>query len=166
MADEETEKEWKKSKRIEAEQMKAVRALAEEKPDKINLAFLDPKTTKTRGWSSDLDVILASIERMGNRAIFLAMGGIVLSIIGYVGGIVTFVSNLGLAGVMISSLPSGVGMFGIGVAVLMSLIVIGGEIVFKIRFGRRIGTSFWTAIGALGLVAIYMIVMQMILRVI
>ncbi len=42
MADQETQAEWEKSKRIEAERMKAARAIAEEKPDKAYLAFLDP----------------------------------------------------------------------------------------------------------------------------
>ena len=76
-ADAETEKEWAKSKRIDEERMKAARALSDEKPDKVNLAFLGPNMTKVKGWSSNPNVILASIERMGNRSMALALGGIV-----------------------------------------------------------------------------------------
>ena len=48
MADEQTEAEWKKSKQIEAERMKAARAIAEEKPDRVSAAFLDPNSTRVK----------------------------------------------------------------------------------------------------------------------
>lgn len=163
MADEKTEKEWKKSKRIDAERMKAARALSNEKQDKTNLAFLDPNMTKVKGWSSDPNVILASIERMGNRSMALALGGVVLSVIGYVGGMVTTSFKLGAAGMMISGLPSGAGMILVGLAILMSLIVIGTEIVYKIKSGRKFSSSFWTAIGALVVVALYILVLRLII---
>ena len=165
MADQETEQEWAKSKRIEAEKMKAARALAQAKPDQSNLAFLDPKATKVKGWSSDPDVKLASIERMGNRAIIFALGGIVLSIIGYVGGMVTVSSNLGLAGVIISSLPSGLGMFLVGIGIIMSLVTIGTEITYKIKSGHKFTNSFWTAIGALVLVGLYWLIMWLVMHI-
>ena len=158
MADKETEKEWEKSKRIDAERMKAARALSNEKQDKSNLAFLDPNMTKAKGWSSDPNVILASIERMGNRAMALAIGGIVLSIIGYAGGMVTTSSKLGVAGVIISALPSGAGMILAGLAILMSLIVIGTEIAYKIKGGQKLSSSFWTAVGTLVIVALYILI--------
>jgi hypothetical protein len=66
MADSEVEKEWEKSKRIEAERMKAIRDLEERKPDSSGLALLDPKQTKVKGWSKDPDVVIADIERMGD----------------------------------------------------------------------------------------------------
>ncbi len=158
MADEETEKEWAKSKRIDAERMKAARALLNEKPDKVNVAFLDPNATKVKGWSNDPNVIFASIERMGNRSMALALGGIVLSVIGYVGGMVAVNFKLGAAGAMISGLPSGAGMILIGLAILMSLVVIGTEITYKIKNGRKFSSSFWTAVGTLVIVALYILI--------
>lgn len=158
MADKETEKEWEKSKRIDAERMKAARALLNEKPDKVNLAFLDPNVTKVKGWSNDPNVIFASIERMGNRSMALAIGGIVLPVIGYVGGMVTSSFKLGMAGVIISALPSGAGMILVGLAILMSLIVIGTEIAYKIKNGRKFSSSFWTAVGTLVIVALYILI--------
>ena len=158
MADDETKAEWEKSKRIDAERMKAARALSNEKQDKSNLAFLDPDMTKVKGWSSDPNVILASIERVGNRSMALALGGIVLSVIGYVGGMVTTSFKLGAAGMMISGLPSGAGVILVGLAVLMGLVVIGTEITYKIKNGRKFSSSFWTAVGTLVVVALYILV--------
>ena len=62
MADTETEEWAKKSKRIEAERMKAIRDLDENKADRANLGFLDANPTKVKGWSNDPNVILASAE--------------------------------------------------------------------------------------------------------
>lgn len=158
MADSETEQEWEKSKRIEAERMKAARALADSKPEKSGLEFLDPKKTKVKGWSNDTDVILASIERMGNRALILAVGGIVLSIIGAAGGTVSSINNLGLAGAIISDLPSMLGMLMIGIGILMALITIGVEVYYKLKAVRKLDSSFWTAVGAMVVVGVYVIV--------
>lgn len=154
MADRETELEWEKSKRIEAEKMKAVKALMEEKPDKTNLAFLDPKSTKVKGWSNDENVILANGERMGNRAIIFALAGVVLDFIGDMGMIVSSTFNLGLAGTMLA-IPSAVGLFCIGVAILLALVSVGCEIYFKYRKGRRFSGAFWSALGAIGIVILY-----------
>lgn len=163
MADQETELEWEKSKRIEKEIKKADLAMMSEKPSKANLAFLDPKSTKVKGWTNDSDAILASAERMGNRAIVLTISGIVLSIIGYAGSAVTTVSKLGAAGALISGLPSGVGMVCLGLSVLMSTIALGSEIIARVRYGRRFGASFWTAVISLVLVGVYFVVMRLVL---
>ena len=125
MADKETEAKWEKSKRIEAERMKAARAAAEDKPDKSNLAYLDPKTTKAKGWSGDFDVIMASAERIGNRSLIFAIGGVVLVIIGIAGGIVGATYHLDMAGALISALPSGIGYLLMGIGVLMAMVTIG-----------------------------------------
>ena len=109
MADSDTEKWALKSKQIEAERTKAARDLASQKPDKANLAFLDPKITKVKGWSKDPDVIRADAERMGNRALIFAIAGVTLSLIGYVGGMVTSTFDLGLGGIIVSGLPSSIG---------------------------------------------------------
>lgn len=163
MADGDTEKWALKSKQIEAERMKAARDLAGQKPDKANLAFLDPKSTKVKGWSKDPDVIKADIERMGNRALIFAVAGAALSLIGYVGGIVTSSFKLGLGGVMISGLPSGIGYLCLGIAVLLGLIVMGVELYQKIRKGAKLTSAFWTGFSAMLVVVAYLAVQMLLM---
>ena len=158
MADSEVEKEWDKSKRIEAERMKAIRDLEERKPDSSGLALLDPKQTKVKGWSKDPDVVIADIERMGDRALIFVIGGVVLAIIGYVGGMATEGFHLGAGGVIISGLPNGIGLLSMGVGALMALATIGVDIYFRVRSRRKLGSSFWTAIVAIVVVVIYFVV--------
>ncbi|MBR0372891.1 hypothetical protein IJH72_03080 [Candidatus Saccharibacteria bacterium] len=162
MVDRETEKWAEKSKRIEAERMKAARALAEGKPDKSNLAYLDPKTTKVKGWTTDPDVILASIERLGNRAVVLAVSGIVLSIIGQAGGVISETFNLGLGSMIISGIPGGVGLFCMGLAVIMAIVVMGGEIFYKVKQGRKFSSAFLTAGVSIFLIVLYGIIQWLI----
>lgn len=162
MADEQTEAEWAKSKRIEAERMKAVRALAEEKPDRANMAFLEPKSSKVKGWSNDPDVILADGEKMGNLALIFAISGLVLSIIGAMGGIVSMTFNLGLAGAILS-IPSALSMICTGVAVLMALVAIVCEIYLKVKKGRKFSVAFWSSICAIVLIIVFYILRWLII---
>ncbi|MBR3132418.1 hypothetical protein IKG33_03385 [Candidatus Saccharibacteria bacterium] len=164
MADRETELEWEKSKRIEAEKMKAERALEETKPDKANYAFLEPKTTKVKGWSADKDVILADSERMGNRSAILALSGVVLNFIGDMGAIVSESFNLGMAGVILN-IPSWVGIFCFGLAILMAGALIGCEIYFRIKKGRKFSVGFWSALGAAGIVLLYVFLRWLMMRI-
>ena len=157
MADRESEEWAEKSKRIEVERMQAARALMEEKPERTNLAFLNPSNTKTKGWSRDPNVILASIERMGNRSLVFAICGVVLSILGRVGGMVASLNNLGLAGVAIDSLPSLIGFLGMGIGVIMAIIVISCEIIYKIKLGRKITAVMWTSIATIIVVGLYFV---------
>ena len=149
MADLETEDWAKKSRQIESERMKAAKALVEEKPDNSGLAFLDPKATKVKGWSNDPDVIIANAERMGNRAVIFAVCGAVLDIIGTVGGMVTSANDLGMGGLIISGLPSGIGIFGMGLAILLSAITIGVELFYKIKKGRGVTSATWSSLAAI-----------------
>ena len=158
MADSDTEKWALQSKRIEAERMKAVQDLVNQKSDKSNLAFLDPKATKVKGWSKDPDVIRADTERMGNRALMFAIAGVTLSLIGYVGGMVTSSFKLELGGVIISGLPSGIGYICLAIAVLLGLIVMGQELYLKIKRGAKLTSVFWTGLGATLTVLVYLIV--------
>jgi len=162
MADAETEAEWAKSKRIEAEKAKAAKALAESKPDNSNLAFLDAPDTKVKGWSNDPNVILAHAEKMGNKSIILAVCGVVLSIIGRVGGIVGALANLGAASAIISGIPSGIGLICMGLAVLMAIITIAGEITNKVRKGRKLGSIFWSAFSAIAVIVLYWLIWSII----
>ena len=158
MANSDTEKWALKSKQIEAERLKAAKDLEGQKLGESNLAFLDPKTTKVKGWSNDPDVILASIERMGNRALICAVAGVVLSLIGYVGGVVTASYNLGLGGIIISGLPSGIGYLCLGIAVLFGLVAMGGGLYLKFKRNTKLSSVFWTGFSALLIVLLYLIV--------
>lgn len=164
MADAETEEWAKKSKEIEAERMKAIRDLDENKADRVNLAYLDPKATRVKGWSNDPNVILASAERMGNRAIALAVAGVMLSIIGFAGSMVASSFKLGTAGGLISGLPSAIGGVCMGTGVLMGLIAVGSELYNKRRFGRKLTTTFWSGISAIAVIVVYFLAQMLIFR--
>ena len=142
MADSDTEKWALKSKQIEAERMKAAEDLMNQKPDKSNLAFLDSKATKVKGWSKDPDVIRADAERMGDRALIFAIAGVTLSLIGYVGGMVTSSFKLGLGGAIISGLPSGIGYICPAIAVLLGLIAMSQELCLRIKRGTKLTSVF------------------------
>ena len=158
MVDQETEEWAKKSRQIEAERMKAAKDLNEKVQEKSNLAFLDPSNTKVKGWSNDKNVIMASMERMGNRSVILAVMGVVLGVIGYAGEMVSNLSKLGMAGAMIGGIPSGISYVCMGLAILMAMITIGGEIYNKIKLGRHFSSSMWSAVGAVVVVALYLLV--------
>lgn len=147
MADTDTEKWALESKQIEAERQKAIQALENEKTSKANLAYLDPKSTKVKGWSKDPDVISADSERMGNRALILALGGVFLGIIGYFGGDNFF-----------SGLPSGLSSICLGVAVVLGLVVTGMELYWGIRQKKKLTLSFWTGLSTILIVVIFFIV--------
>ena len=164
MADKETEAEWEKSKRIEAERMKAARALETEKPNSVSLAYLDPKATKVKGWSSDKDVILASVERLGNKSVILAFSGVALGVVGYGGSMVTTIFHLGMAGVMVSGVPSGLSFICLGLAVIMALVVIGSEVTRKVKDKQKFSAAFGSAVGAMVTVVIYVLIRWLIIR--
>ena len=140
--------------------MKAVRALMKDESDKSNLAFLDPSATKVKGWSNDANVVLASAERMGNRALVLAICGAILGTIGNVGGMVSYANKFGTAGAIISALPSGIGLLCMGLAVLMAVIVVGFEVYCKFKQGKKIGATFWSAVGAIVVVVLYFVLQR------
>ena len=162
MADKETEEWAKKTRAIEAERAKAAREVEKEQSSKVNVSYLDPRLTKVKGFSRDPNVIRANTERMADRSVIFAIGGVVLNIIGRVGAMVATTSRLGAAGAMIAGLPEAIGMFGMGLAVLMALISGGSEVVFKLKYGRKLGAAFWSAVGAIATVAIYQIVSALI----
>lgn len=82
MVDKETELEWEKSKRIEAERMKAARALNEEdKEARVNSAFLEPENRKIHGFSRDENRILRSVEKMSEFSLGFVILGIITNTI-------------------------------------------------------------------------------------
>ena len=76
--DEETKKEWEKSKRIETERMKAVQALEEDESIRINSAFLDVKPTRLKGYERDTESSIRSIERAADFSVGAVILGIVI----------------------------------------------------------------------------------------
>ena len=146
--------EWAlRSKQIEAERQKAIKALEEEKPSQANLAFLDPKTTKVKGWSKDPDVVAADFERMGNRALIFAVGGVALDLTGYFGS----KASTGPEG-MILALPSYLSYTCLGLAVLMGIVVMGVKLEQAIRRKKKLDLPFWTGVSAILVVVIHVIV--------
>ena len=118
--DEETIKEWEKSKRIEKERMKAAREVAFHEESKANQALLTPE--KTHGFSRDSSTIIRNAERMANISIVFALLGIVFGLFMKIFAIVSFVNKLGMAGsgiLMVFGIVHGVG---IGVGALTGLI--------------------------------------------
>ena len=158
MVDKTVENEWEKSKRIEAEKLKAAKALAEEQPSKANLAYLDPKHTKVKGFSKDKDVILASLERYADRSFIFATAAVLFEAIGKIGALVTMTNHLGSAGVMISGIPDGIGMLLLGLAAISVVVAICGEVYFKIKLKRKFGSAFWSAVFALPLIGAYFLI--------
>ena len=75
----------------------------------------------------------------------------------------TETSKLGMAGMMISGLPSGVGFLCMGTAVLMAIIAISSEIYGKVKRGRSLSATFWSAVGAIVVVTLYFIVRQFVI---
>lgn len=163
MADMQTEEEWAKSKRIEAERMKAARALAEEKPDKSGVAFLEPKSTKVKGWSNDSDVVLADGEKMGNRALIFAIAGMILSFISSMGSVVSSTFNLGMA-VVILEIPGLIGLVCVAIAILMAIAGISCEVYLKLKKGRKLSLAFWSSFITILLIVIYYVVRWLIVR--
>ena len=164
MVDEKTFSEWEKSKRIEEAKMKATKNLNENSSLNAGIEYLDPKSTKVKGWSNNTSVISASIERMSNISIVLVLCGAVLSIIGFAGGTVTNTFNLGMAGVLISALPEGVGTLCLVVGLLMAVISLVSEIVRKIKNRQKLSSAFATSIGTILAVALYVLVRWLLIR--
>ena len=163
MADKEVEEWAAKSKAIEAERMKAAKAIVEEKLDRTNEAFLDPKLTKVKGYSKDTDVILASAERIGNRALVLVICGLLLAFVARMGGYLVSVFRLGLFGMMFEIL-SAAAAFLLGLGFIMGLVTIGFGLYYKCREGRRLTMAFWTALGAVGIVVVLVVVSMLVFR--
>lgn len=150
MADEETKNWAKKTRQIEEERLKAMRASIEEekKFDKVNLAYLDPRQVKIKGWSVDRHLLLKKTEKLGTWSAILVPIGVVMELIAEVGAIVTEMNNLGLAGVMISGLPAAVSGICLGLSAVFIPLIMGVELYCKIRDRRKFGMGWWSAMGA------------------
>ena len=137
MADAETEAEWAKLRRIAKEKEKAARALGNTESDKANLVYLDPKSIKAKGFSRDRDVILRAVEKFANVSIIFVASGVVLSLIGRTGGIVSMTSGAGAGAMVISGLPSGLGMACLAMSVVTAAVGIISSVWAKIKYGTK-----------------------------
>ena len=164
MADIETKNWAEKTRKIEEERLKAARAIVEEdrKFSKVNSAYLDAREKKIYGWSSDHHLLLSQTEKLGTWSAILAPVGVVMEIIANAGGIVTQVNGLGMVGAAISGLPGVVAGFCFSMAVLFATLVICVEIYCKIRDGHKFGVGWWSAVGAVAVLAIYALIMELI----
>lgn len=155
MADKETEQEWAKLRRIEAEKKKARQAIQGEKPDVVGASYLEPQKKKVRGWSTDKELLLKKTEKFGTWSVLLALLGIAMGVIAAAGGIVTEVGRFGMAGMMISGIPGGVGAICLIFAMLFAVIVIVVEGYYRLKDRSKFGNGWWSAIVAAALIALY-----------
>lgn len=164
MADKETEEEWARLRRVEAEREKARRALEEQKPDAVGLACLGPQKKKIRGWSVDRNLLLTKTEKLGTWSVIFAPVGVVLLIISDAGSIVSEAGNFGLGGLVISGIPGGIGAGCLGIAAFLAVLVIGVELYCKFRDKRMFGTGWWSAVVGFIIVVVYVMAKMMIMR--
>ena len=162
MADKETEAEWEKSMRIEAEKMKAARSLAYHEEDKTNQAFLDP--AKVRGFSRDPNVVARSAERLANISIVFTLLGILFGIFLQLVSIEIETFRLGLAGSGIAMVFGAINSVGIGVGALTGAIALVCGVVMLKRTARKLKPAIITAVISLTLIIIYYIVQYLIIR--
>lgn len=158
MADEATEAEWAKSKKIEEEKLKAVRALNEAEPDAKNIAYLDPEQVKVKGWSKDRQLILVKAEKLGTWATILALTGVALGVIAVVGSLVGVANRLGMASIFISGIPATISYLCFGLAVFFGIIATVSALYYRLKDGKKLGVPGWSGIGALLISAVYMLI--------
>ena len=96
----------------------------------------------------------ADSERMGNRALILALSGVFLGIIGYFGS----KANTGFGDIIISGLPSGLSSICLGIATILGMVVTGMELYWRIHQKKKLTLSFWTGLSAVLIVVIFFIV--------
>ena len=167
MVDAETNQEWEKSRRIEEERMKAMRDLNVRSANgkaSVGAAFLDPSLTHKKGYRRDPDAIMMSTEKFANASVVLAVAGVILSIIGMAGGAVSQMNELGAGGAIISGLPSGLGIFCLGVAVICAFIGLISSFAFRKKISNKSSSAIWTSVIALVIVGIYFMI-KMVLRI-
>ena len=146
--DEETKKEWEKSKRIEAERMKAVQAAEKDKSTRINSAFLDVKNTELKGYSQDTQSLLLSVEKTSALSLGFAILGVVLRWAG---------PNILDPSGVVAKVASFTGTVMLGAAIISAIVVLGycfycrGKVKFDFK------NIVFTAIAGLVIALIYII---------
>ena len=124
MADKETEQEWARLRRIEAEKDKARKAIEEEdkKQWKVNAAFLDSMSgAKVRGFSRGSEALRQSSERLANWSTTLGVCGIIVDFLSRI----VDVRGLGMAGAMMIGVINVIGFGMIGIAAFLAAFNIG-----------------------------------------
>ena len=156
MADKETELEWAKSRRIEAERMKAIKAMETDKPDNSGLALLKIESADNRvvGFTRGKEANVNSIEKLSNTSVTVIIGGIAFDLLLWaIRGLMLndagnqMVYYLRLAGEIALGAASFIAVF----SIIMSLW-------YHFRHQYELGTHFRTAMIALGLAIIYAVI--------
>lgn len=143
MADAETEAEWAKLRRIAEEKKKAAKALENTKQDKVALSYLEPSSTKVKGFSKNREVVMNSVEKFANASIVFALGGVILKLIarameGYMAGMF-----------------DGIGMICFVVAVVAAITGITSSFYTKIKYKTKMNYTIFICIIALVVFGVY-----------
>lgn len=164
MADAETEAEWAKSKRIEAERAKANKALAAglEKEQKRNAAYLAMDSSRVKGYSRDPQVIMHSAEKFADIGLICAAAGLVFAILNMMAMLVTIANRLGLAGAALSGiLGAGQGL-GFGLGAFFALLSFGAAVYCRIKSGIKITRVLVAVALTTFIIVSYLLLMQLI----
>ena len=146
MADQETEAEWEKSRRIEAERMKAERAMEEDKSAQINSALLDMKPTNVKGLEQGTERKLRSIERAGDFSVGIAVLGVVVRFV---------IMNIPLPlGILVKVIML-IGLLMLGVSVIFAVVSLVYAFYYKDKTKFNFKGVVVTASAALAIVVIY-----------
>ena len=165
MADKETEAEWARMRRVEAEREKARRALEGEGPNAEGLAQIGPQKGKVRGWSTDRNLLLRKTEKIGVWSIILVLAGVVMGVIADAGSIVGAVGTLGMATMIIAGIPGGISSLCFGLTTVFAVVVVPVELYYKVKDKRQFGTGWWSVITAVLVMAVYFLIKQAIMRI-
>ena len=140
MADAETEAEWAKSKRIEAEREKARKALETDlaAENKRNSAYLAMDSSHVKGYSRDPQVIMHSAEKFADISLICAAVGLVLAVLNVAATLVSIAYRLGLAGAMLSAVFSIGQLIGFGVGAFFALVSFVSAVYCRIKHGVKI----------------------------
>ncbi len=152
--DEETRKEWEKSKRIEAERMKAMRALNEDdKEARINSAFLEPENKKIKGFSRDTSRVLRSIEKAAGFSLGFVILGVVLSNALSLGAMLGVSSAIGI----LLGIVSAIGLVLICVSAILAIVSLGYSFYYKKTDNFDNKNITITSITTLAILLVYLI---------
>ncbi len=164
MADAETEAEWEKSKRIEAEKMKATQAMNEQAPDRASLAFLEPTEIHEKDWPNGKMHGILNSEKSGNRAFLLAVAGVVLNILGDFGSMNSGGTEYAPSLALLFGGLSSIGYICFVGAFFGGITAIGCELTYKFRDKVNFTTTMWTGLSAFAIMVAYFVIKLFVLN--
>lgn len=156
--DEATKKEWEKSKRIDEEKMKALRDLNAEKKSKADLAYLDPKPTKLKGYERGETAIMMSCERFANIAGISTFIGVFVSIIISSMFFSGMIDNMAIG--MMSNIIRGIGSALIIIGAISAVVSLLASAYYYYKYRHKASAAIWTSVISLAVLAIYLLISQ------